>query len=158
MVDDFVRRVSEALHRADSLFGSAPAGDRIFPNRLTDAAEVLRRSAAPDMSGSAVAGYHAFAQTRASALARLADVDGVLHRVLRDAASAENTAAAASRSTVAAVAAHADGSTPAGSTPRRQQALVKALHFQVGRQQDLVARHQQRAIELAGLARALSYQ
>ena len=119
---------------------------------------MLRRSAAPDMSGSAVAGYQAFAQKQASALAKLADLDAALHRVLHDAANAENTAAAASRSTVAATGAYADGPAPAAATPGGQRALVKALHFHVGRQQDLVARHQQRAARLAEQVRVLSYQ
>ena len=153
-----MRRAGEALARADSLFGSAPVGDRIFPNRLINAAKMLRRSAAPDMSGSTVAGYNAFAQKRASALAQLADPDAALHRVLHDAAHAENTAAAASRSTVAAAGAFANGPAPAEATPGGQRALVEALNSHVRHQQDLVARHRQRAVELAQQVRILSYQ
>ena len=153
-----MRRAGEALTRADSLFGSASADAGIFPDRLIAAADALRRGAAPDMSGSAVAGYHTFAQKRASALARLADVDAALNRVLHDAATAENTAAAASRSTVAAAAAYTDGPASAAATPGGQRALVEALNSHVRHQQDLVARHRQRAVELAQQVRILSYQ
>ena len=156
-VDEFVRHVHEALTRADSLFGSAPADGGLVPHQLADAAEVLRHDAAADMTGAAVAGYRTFAQDLASSLDRLADADAALNRTLQDAASAENAAAVESRSTVAAAATHVDGLASTAATPGGQRALIMALHSEVGRQQNLVRRHQQQAVELGEQMRLLSY-
>ena len=156
-VDDFVHRANEALARADSLFGSASPESALAADRLVDAAEVLRGDAEPDMSGSAVAGYRTFADARAAALHHLAGTDAALNRVLQDAAAAENAAAATSRSTVAAAAAHADGLAGTAATAGGQRALVAALHSELGRQQELVRRHQQQATGLTEQVQALSY-
>jgi peptidoglycan DL-endopeptidase CwlO len=153
-VDDFVHQVNEALSRADSLFGSASPDGGLAADQLADAVDTLWRSTAPDMAGAAVAGYRTFAQQRASALGRLASADAALNRALQAAASAENTAAATSRSTVATAAAHVDG---LANTPGGQRALIAALHSEVERQQDLVRRHQQQAVELSEQVRLLSY-
>lgn len=156
-VDDFVPRVYDVLARADSLFGSASTDAGLPGGKLTDAADALRHIGAPDMSGSAVVGYRSFAEQRASSLARLAEVDTALTHIIRDAASAENTAAAASRSTVDAAGQHMGRLTPAADTPGGRRALMAALHSEVGHQQDLVRRHQHRATELAEQLRLLTY-
>lgn len=167
-VDDFLRRVSDTLSRADSLFGSAsdaPLAQRAEENvpnglsarQLSDAAEALRRNAAAEMSGLAATGYNAFAGERASALARLADTDSELNQIIHNAASAETTAAAASRSAVAGWAKHADNQGAAARSPAGQRALIAALRAELGRQQELVRRHQQQAAALAEQLRLLSY-
>jgi hypothetical protein len=156
-VDDFVRRVSDTLARSDSLFGSADAPEALSARALTDAADALRRNAAPDMSGLAATGYNAFADQRASALARLADSDTTLSQIIHDAASAENTASAASHSRVAGTGNHVENLGTSAQTPGGQRALIAALQAELGRQQDLVRRHQQRAAELAEQLRLLSY-
>jgi hypothetical protein len=158
-VDDFVRRVSDVLTRADTLFGSgsgdAPAG--ASAQQLADAADAVRRNAGPDMAGSAVAGYSAFAQERASALAQLANTDEAFNQALEQAATAENTAAAASRSTVAAAAQHSHLLSTDGHTPAGHRSLIGALQSEVGRQQELVRRHHEQALELAEQVRQLPY-
>ncbi len=152
-----MRRVSDALVRADSLFGSASVEAGLPGHQLTAAADELRRIAAPDMSGSAVAGYSAFAQQRAWSLDRLADTDTALTQIIQNAATVENTAAAASRSTVEEAGQRVGRLVPAAETPGAGRALITALHSDVGHQQDLVRRHQQRATELAEQLRLLSY-
>lgn len=154
---DVVRRVSDTLARADALFGSASA-DAVLPAQLlTDAADALRSTAALDMSGLAATGYGAFAVERASTLARLADTDAAVNHIIDTAASAENTAAAASRSTVTAAAEYVDNLPPVAQSPGGQRALIAALQLQVGHLQDLVRRHQHQAAELAEQLRGLSY-
>jgi len=155
-LDEFVHRANDALTRADSLFGSASAS-RLAADRLADAATTLRGDLASDLLGAAVTGYRTFAEHRAAALQRLAGADAALNRVLAAAATAENAAAAASRSTVAAAAAHVDGLADAAATPGGQRALVAALQSEVGRQQELVRRHQQQAAGLGGQLRQLIY-
>lgn len=154
---DFAHRVSDTLARADSLFGSARAPAELFTRQLADAADALRRNAAPDMSGLAATGYSAFADERASALARLADADAALNQIIHTAAGAERAASAASRSTVAGAADHIEKLGPTAQSPAGQRALIAALHSEVGRQQDLVRRHQQQAAELAEQLRLLAY-
>ena len=158
-LDDFARHVSEVLTRADSLFGSAPVDAPVAGSaaELTDAAELLRRSAAPEMSGSAVAGYTAFAQGRASRLARLADTETQLDRLLQQAAISESTAAAASRLTVSAADGYA-GRLVQTNAATGERPLIAALHSQVARQREIVHRHQEKAGELAAQARLLSYE
>jgi hypothetical protein len=155
MADDIQRRAGDVLTRADSLFGSAgtatPAGDSA--RQLSEAADSLRRAAAPDMAGAAVAGYSAFAHEQASALGRLADTDDALNRVLCNAGAAENSAAAASSSAVTAATTRPRDAENA--TARR--ALIAALQSEIAREQDLVRKHQQRAMELAEQVRLLSY-
>ena len=156
-VDDVVRRVNETLTRADSLFGSASVDTSLNPQLLTDAADALRRSAASDMSGLAATGYGTLAQQQASALAGLASSDTAFGDILQSAASAENTAAATSRSTVASASEYTDNRTPAAESPGGQRALIAGLHSTVSRQRELVQRHQQQASELAEQLRLLSY-
>ena len=156
-VDDFVHRVTDALARADSLFGSASPDGGFAADRLDDAAATLRGDLVPDMSGSAVAGYRTFADNRAATLQRLAGADATLNRVLQAAAAAENAAAAASRSTVAATTAHVNGFAATGAAPGGQRALLASLQSEVARQQDLVTRHQQQAAGLTEQVRLLSY-
>jgi hypothetical protein len=109
------------------------------------------------MSGSAIAGYSTFAQQRASALARLADTEAQLNKVLQDAAAAETAAAASSRSTVDTATSRADHLTATSDTAGSQRALVVAMHDEIGRQQDLVRRHQQHAVALAERVELLTY-
>ena len=154
-LDHYVQRAQAALTRADSLFGSASADGGLAADRLEDAAATLRAEVAADMSGSAIAGYRTFAEDRAGALQRLARTDAALNRVLHDAAAAENAAASASRSTVAAATAHVERS--ADPAPGAQRALVAALQSEVGRQQELVNSHQQQAGRLSEQLRQLSY-
>lgn len=156
-VDDVARRVNETLTRADSLFGSASADTSLKPQQLTDAADALRRSAASDTSGLAATGYTTRAQEQASTLAGLATSDTAFNHILQTAASAENTAAAASRSTVASAAEHTGNRAPAADSPGGQRALIAGLHSKVSRQQELVLRHQQQANELAEQVRQVLY-
>jgi hypothetical protein len=159
VANDIQQRVGEVLARADSLFGSATtaasAGESA--QQLADAAEALRRNAAPDMAGAAVSGYSAFAHDQASALGRLADTDDALNRVLQDAASAENTAAAASHSAVITAAQTPDGLPARAGEVTARRALIAVLQSELAREQDLVRKHQQRALELAEQVRLLSY-
>jgi hypothetical protein len=158
-LNDFVRHVNDVLARANTLFGSvglvAPAA--ASAQRLSDAADAVRRVVAPDMAGAAVAGYRDYAHQKATALERLADADATLNGVLQDAAEAENAAAAASTSTASSAAAHTQHLRPETSGPTGERAVIAALHSEVERQQDLVRRHQQRAIVLAEQVRSVAY-
>ena len=156
-VDDVVRRVNETLTRADSLFGSASVDTSLNPQLLTAAADALRRSVVSDMSGLAATGYDTLAQQQASTLAGLATTDTAFNDILQSAASAENTAAATSRSTVASATEYADSRTPATESPGGQRALIAGLHSTVSRQRELVQRHQKQATEFAEQLRLLSY-
>jgi hypothetical protein len=158
-LNDFVRHVNDVLARANTLFGSvsiaAPAA--ASAQRLSHAADAVRRVVAPDMTGAAVAGYRDFAQQKASALERLADADTTLNGVLQDAAEAENAAASASSSATATAASHTQHLRPETSGPTSQRAVIAALHSEIERQQQLVRRHQQRAIALAEQVRLVAY-
>jgi hypothetical protein len=158
-VEDFVEQVRGVLARADSLFGSATAESPIAHSQaqLARAAEAVRATTGTDMSGSAIAGYSAFAQQRASALTRLADTEAALHGVLQDAAGAETSAAAASRSNLDAAASHADNLSGTSDSAAGERALMVAMHDEIGRQQDLVRRHQQHAVALAERVGQLTY-
>lgn len=158
-LDEFARHVGDVLARAHTLFGSAgtssPAADAA--HRLSGAAETARRVAAPDMAGAAVTGYSAFAHQKADALAHLAEADTALGGVLQDAAHAENTAAAASRSIVSSAATHSESLADDTGKAARHRALVAALRSEVRGQQDLVRRHQEHANELSERVRLVSY-
>jgi hypothetical protein len=158
-LNDFVRHVNDVLARANTLFGSvgfaAPAA--ASAERLSRAADALRREIAPDMAGAALAGYRDFAQQKAASLERLADADATLNGVLHDAAESENAAAAASHSTAATAAAHAQHVRPEASGPTAQRAVISALQSEVERQQDLVRRHHQHAVALAEQVRSVAY-
>jgi hypothetical protein len=149
-LNDFVRHVNDVLARANTLFGSvgfaAPAA--ASAERLSRAADALRREIAPDMAGAALAGYRDFAQQKAASLERLADADATLNGVLHDAAESENAAAAA---------AHAQHVRPEASGPTAQRAVISALQSEVERQQDLVRRHHQHAVALAEQVRSVAY-
>ena len=159
-LDDFARHVSEVLTRADTLFRSAPLDAPVAASaaQLADAAEMLRRNVAPQMAGSAVSGYTAFAQGRASRLARLADSDMQLDHLLQQAAISESTAATASRLTVSAADGYAGKLLQTDAATTGQRPLIAALHSQVARQREIVRRHQEQAGELAAQVRLLSYE
>jgi hypothetical protein len=158
-LEDFVAQVRGVLVRADSLFGTATLDSPIAHSQaqLSRSADAVRGTAAADMSGSAIAGYGKFAQQRASALARLADTEAQLNKVLQDAAVAETAAAASSRSTVDTATSRVNHLTATSDTAGGQRALVVAMHDEIGRQQDLVRRHQQHAVALAERVGLLTY-
>jgi hypothetical protein len=161
-LDELIQHVRDVLTRADSLFGSpdpaAPIGHTT--EQLGGAAQAVRAQQVrvSDMSGAALTDYSDFALERGAALERLSAVEARLNRHLQDAADAEISGAATSRSALAATDAQTEHFRHVADTPAGRRSLIAALLTEIAHQQEAARQHQERAAEFAAQVLRLGYE